>query len=275
MAHSSVLDKYSESLENSTKCFSHGRNPFATWTNTKITHLALIMKPHEFFRLLIETDFVITKHVRCLTCDGQMELKETPSKTDGLRWKCSNRVPVGNSKYKTKPCSGTRSARYNTWFYNSKLTVSEILLFTYHWWFQTPMNYLRQEYHFSDHTLVDWSNYCREVAIDVVITNSEKIGGEGVIVEIDESKFGKSIFYRYFIKLYYFIFLRYFPGKYHRGKHVEGQWVFGGVERETGKCFLVPVEDRKANTLIDLIKEWILPGSIIISDCWKAYNTIK
>jgi hypothetical protein len=28
---------------------------------------------------------------------------------------------------------------------------------------------------------------------DIVINNSEKIGGVGVVVEIDESKFGKSI----------------------------------------------------------------------------------
>jgi hypothetical protein len=35
-------------------------------------------------------------------------------------------------------------------------------------------------------------NFCREVAEDIMINNFEKIGGPGVIVEIDESKFGKS-----------------------------------------------------------------------------------
>jgi transposase-like protein len=51
--------------------------------------------------------------------------------------------------------------------------------------------------------------------------------------------------------------------------------VFGGIDRLTGKCFLVPVPDRKAKTLLALIKKWILPGSIIISDCWSSYNKIK
>lgn len=64
-------------------------------------------------------------------------------------------------------------------------------------------------------------------------------------------------------------------GKYHKGKHVEGRWVFGGVERETGKCFLIPVPDRRAETLIRLIQHWIKPGTTIISDCWKAYNSLK
>jgi hypothetical protein len=41
-----------------------------------------------------------------------------------------------------------------------------------------------------------------------------KIGGPGKVVEIDESKFGRR--------------------KHHRGHPVKGQWVFGGVERESG-----------------------------------------
>ncbi|EFX60123.1 hypothetical protein DAPPUDRAFT_19746, partial [Daphnia pulex] len=98
---------------------------------------------------------------------------------------------------------------------------------------------------------IDWANFCREVAEDIVINNSEKIGGVGVVVEIDESKFGKR--------------------KYNRGKRVDGVWVFGGVERETGKCFLVVVQNRTATTLLAVIKEWIKPGTTIISDCWKSY----
>lgn len=53
---------------------------------------------------------------------------------------------------------------------------------------------------------------------------------------------------------------------------MEGQWIFGGVERETGKCFLIPVERRDKDTLLVVIKEWILPGTLIISDCWKVCN---
>ena len=39
-----------------------------------------------------------------------------------------------------------------------------------------------------------------------------------------------------------------------------GQWVFGGVERESGKCFKIPVPNRTAEVLLKLIVEWILPG---------------
>jgi len=52
-------------------------------------------------------------------------------------------------------------------------------------------------------------------------------------MEIDKSKFGKC--------------------KYSRGHPVKGQWVFGGVERESQRTFLVPVPDRTADTLMAII----------------------
>jgi hypothetical protein len=39
---------------------------------------------------------------------------------------------------------------------------------------------------------VDWANFCLEVAIEVMLTKSERIAVPGKIVEIDESEFGKS-----------------------------------------------------------------------------------
>lgn len=84
--------------------------------------------------------------------------------------------------------------------------------------------------------------------------NCTILGGEGKIVEIDEAKFGKR--------------------KYHRGRLIEGQWVLGGVERGSNKCFYVAVPARDAKTLIEVIVRWILPGTTIMSDCWKAYSKL-
>jgi len=48
-----------------------------------------------------------------------------------------------------------------------------------------------------------------------------------------------------------------------------------GIERDTGKCFLVEVPDRSAATLEPLIQRYILPGTRIISDGWAAYSNIE
>ena len=61
---------------------------------------------------------------------------------------------------------------------------------------------------------------------------------------------------------------------YHRGRYVEGKWIFGGIC--CGICFLVPVERRDKDTLIPIIRAQILPGTCVMSDFGKlmiAYRT--
>ncbi|GBN81746.1 hypothetical protein AVEN_191938-1, partial [Araneus ventricosus] len=43
-----------------------------------------------------------------------------------------------------------------------------------------------------------WSigSFCRQVHVDMLVNNSAKLGGVGVVVEIDESKFGKRKYHR-------------------------------------------------------------------------------
>jgi hypothetical protein len=87
--------------------------------------------------------------------------------------------------------------------------------------------------------------------LEYVKGSSQRIGGPNKTVEIDESKFGWN-------------------------KHGKGeQWVFGGVERESGKSFLVPVQDRTADTLRAVTSEWVKPGTTVISDCSVASRGLE
>ena len=63
--------------------------------------------------------------------------------------------------------------------------------------------------------------------------------------------------------------------KYQIGRIVTNLWVFGGVCRETGDVFILPVPNRKATTLLPLIEKHIAPGSKIMSDCFSAYDKIE
>ena len=40
-------------------------------------------------------------------------------------------------------------------------------------------------------------------------------------------------------------------------------------------CFFKCVENRTAETLVKIIKDIIKPGTMIISECWKAYSSLK
>ena len=78
---------------------------------------------------------------------------------------------------------------------------------------------------------------------------------KGVIVEIDESEFGKR--------------------KYNRGHRVEGVWIVGGIERSDNiGVFLERVENRNADTLVEIIHRRVRPGSIIYTDLWRGYTGI-
>ena len=85
---------------------------------------------------------------------------------------------------------------------------------------------------------------------------SKQIGGYGFMVEIDESKFVKR--------------------KYNKGRaRVCEGWVLGGICRETGQVFMRIVHDRKKETLLAIIKEYVLPGTVILTDCWAAYKDLQ
>ena len=87
-----------------------------------------------------------------------------------------------------------------------------------------------RELELSCETVSDWLMYLREVQLEALIRHStNKIGGANCTVEIDESKFGER--------------------KYNRGRLVEGQWVLGGICRESDEIFmaLCPENKRRIN----------------------------
>ena len=107
----------------------------------------------------------------------------------------------------------------------------------------------------SRETVCDYKHYCHDMCFNIVSElSSDKIGGHGLTVEIDKSKFGKT--------------------KYHKRRYIKRQWIFGGIFRETKHFFVTPVDKRDSATLIPIILSKIRPGSKIISDCWKSYNML-
>ena len=106
-------------------------------------------------------------------------------------------------------------------------------------------------------TVGEWASRIRELISNDREKNKIKIGGlaaDGTqkIVEIDESLF--------------------FKRKYYKGRVKNGDWYVGGVERNSKKAFISLVANRNADTMVEVIAENVLPGTIIITDNWKAYK---
>ena len=190
---------------------------------------------------------LIRSKVPCNTCGRDMTWCADSTTSDGFRWRCRRKVAGAK-------CSQSKAIRHGSWFQQSRLTFQEVLHLTYDIVRREPAHLIQEEHGHGSDTVADWGMFCRETMLVYMEGCSEKIGGPNKTVEIDESMFGRR--------------------KYNRGHPVKGQWVFGGVERESGRTFLVPVPDRTADTLMTVINAWIEPGTTIISDCWSAYRNL-
>ncbi|PIO71084.1 hypothetical protein TELCIR_07028 [Teladorsagia circumcincta] len=82
------------------------------------------------------------------------------------------------------------------------------------------------------------------------------IGGPGAVVEVDETNVTRR--------------------KYNRGRIVQRKkWLFGGIERGSGRAFMVLVGRRDAATLTNIILKFIRPGTTIMSDSRRAYSQLS
>lgn len=153
-------------------------------------------------------------------------------------------------------CRISQSVFAGTFFFKQVLPLNQIMELAYHWLSKSSVNTTIAQTGRSSSTVCAYYKYFRELAADSLNEVDFCIGGKDVVVEIDESKFGKR--------------------KYHRGHRVDGVWVLGGVERTPERrVFLVVVPDRSLQTLEDVISRHVYPGSVVHSDLWRGYSQLS
>ncbi|KII65364.1 hypothetical protein RF11_15493 [Thelohanellus kitauei] len=134
-----------------------------------------------------------------------------------------------NWRCSSKYCRKEYHIFKNTLFSISKLQINEVLSLCYFWLTESKHKQLCLITGHSPSTITSIMRYLRKMA-----------------GKIDESKLGKN--------------------KYNRGHLVSGPWVLGGVEKTREiKAFQVEVPDRTAETLINIIRRYVLPGSRLSS----------
>lgn len=142
-----------------------------------------------------------------------------------------------------------------TIFEESRISYSKVLKIMRYWFSKVPHVSISELLSTNKNTISDYLKKPEQIIDEKYYDSLGVIGGPNVIVEIDESKFGKR--------------------KYHRGHRVDGCWVLGMVERTIERRIVVViVENRKEETLVVVLKRYIHPDSIIYSDCWAAYNKL-
>ena len=200
---------------------------------------------------------VLPASVTCPSCGLKCTYYE-----DRRLWRCTGHSRVGKKK-RRRSCTFSVSDNNGTFLERTRLEPWQVLLFinlfiTKRWSHGAAVRNIG----ISLATSVDWRSFCAEVC-EQWVGEEGAIGGEGVVVEIDETHFVKR--------------------KFNRGRVLSSVWLLGGIERETDKKFIVPLSEplseecrrRDADTLIPIIQKHVLPGTIINTDCWAAYGRLK
>lgn len=154
-----------------------------------------------------------------------------------------------------RECRQQASIRTNTYFANSAVPISKVIMVLVGWILKYSHQTLIRETGLCSNTVSKLVTQFRDLLCTWLVETSTKIGGRGKIVEVDESAFGRR--------------------KYNRGRVTKTRWVVGGLERDTKKCFLKIVSQRDQNTLLDVVSEFVENGTTIITDCWKGYNRLS
>ena len=175
-------------------------------------------------------------------CPGNYEIVDDASSRTGHRLKCSH-------------CKKTKSLFYNSIFTRTHLPINVVVHIIYCWVHEYSCDLAAHECNVNLMTITNFYQACRQAATFWLQTEGQDpIGGNGYNVEIDETLMSKR--------------------KNHAGRVLQEIWIFGGICRETHERFAIQVQARDAATLLPIIQSMILPGSIIHSDGWSAYNGI-
>ena len=187
---------------------------------------------------LYEKEIIIRPEV-CSLCNAVLK-RITETRFKCTKWTCRTHV----------------SSLKNSILQNSLLPANKLLEFFYYFLSKCSFTTIQLITGHSSRTISNLLLRTQNIIARNITEMDTQIGGPGIVVQLDESKFGTR--------------------KYNRGHSVEGVWLFGGVEEtESRKFFAVNVLKRDSETLTQLILKHVLPGSIIVTDGWKGYNEIK
>ena len=106
-------------------------------------------------------------------------------------------------------------------FFEGAKDPHKVMIFLYYWLTGASNKQIGIYTGWSKKTVQKWLTKVQELITEIVVHDDQLIGGPGIVVGIDESKFGKR--------------------KFNRRHKVDGSWVFGGVELTPERRFFAVV----------------------------------
>ena len=193
---------------------------------------------------------ILMPYAFCTYCKENMRMEVHNSALDKYFWICIN---LNCKKFRT-----TLSIRNGSFLKKFKITLQESLLLIFSWADGTTIIKASEHTGLHRETMGKFYSAVRSVCRMYFKNNPVLLGGEGKIVQIDESCFSGR-------------------AKYNRGRRGSQLWVFGLLEVGTYpyRSFLCVVPDRSSATLLPIINNIVIKGTTIHSDEWRAYQGLN
>ena len=161
-----------------------------------------------------------------------------------------------NHYWRCPKCGKSASIKKGSIFESYKISVVILAKIIIHWVLNTSYVKMEKLLNVSRQFA---SDFCQIIRVLVALDYDRErvmLGGNGQIIEIDESLFAKV--------------------KHNKGKDLKRKtvWVFGMRERDSNKCYFEIVPDRERTTLLSIIFKHVRPHSIMYSDSWSSYGDI-
>lgn len=172
-----------------------------------------------------------------------MKLAKKTRTINSFVWRCRQRTARGTHDVE-------RGLYATSIFENAKISARHILILLYEWATETPVVKAVYKSGISERVVIKMYAKFRKLCTRFLERNPILFGGEGNIVQLDESKF---------IKL-----------KHNRGEPSgtmrRKYWAFGIQDARTKRVFIKLVRNRKRRTVFPIILEKIIPSSTIWTD---------
>lgn len=192
---------------------------------------------------------LIVVQPRCRICTSEMILTKKERVINKYIWRCRIRKQSDSHDIERGMLVGSR-------FEDSKIPLKNILLIIYEWSFSTTIKNVAEKVGNDRKSVSRIYKKLRGLCKNFYEQNHLILGGQNLVVQIDESKFVK---------------LKNNRGE-PRGNVLKKFWVFGIYCVTSKKVFIKLVSNRKQNTLFPLIRTHVVPNTIIWSDEFSVYT---
>lgn len=184
--------------------------------NTDYENLVLYVRmasKDELVTMLMKMSW-LKGNVTCIHCCNQMQLRERFNNSDGYGWNCTNKAC---GYYKT-----TSSVRTESFFSGFKSSLANLCTIIFCWFLEKSPKDICTDFGINKNLITRVFAKLRKIVSSYLDEDPIKLGGPGVICQIDESLFSHKV-------------------KAHRGRAPRNQiWVFGIVDTSfrPSKCFM-------------------------------------